>query len=320
NLHARQRRTPTPAPPHREATPTYSPRRDPTPDSPTSSLMSLESEGDDNTSNASSTSMAKRLKSSAIPRPSGANISSVKSLFKDLYPDLIEVEQEAEYTAFRDCLDALFKYLRPTLVLSHQSKADLDKVYTKMTETFMWLPEYENHWPVAVAVHGFSVQTELYKATSSPLPSTLTEGRSLGRLRVADSGFRVAGSGSKGFGRGDKENGPLKTLPLEVPPERAPELPLLLFMCHAVLHFHADPPWPRIHDFIVRLHHGKKMSRFRIFLKRGKTLVPNAVANIIAGDVVIIAFARMTKFQSVTCTQLPTELVVQRVRAFPGSP
>ncbi|KAJ7106726.1 hypothetical protein C8R44DRAFT_885990 [Mycena epipterygia] len=101
-----------------------------------------------------------------------------------------------------------------------------------------------------------------------------------------------------------------------------------------------------IHDFTVQLQHGKKVSRFRIFMKRGKALQPNACSNIVAGDVVIMrvaardgksvvnmrstdsrvadyvfhaALERMSRFQSVSRTRLPKELIVKRGRAFPGS-
>ncbi|KAF8168650.1 hypothetical protein K438DRAFT_1774707 [Mycena galopus ATCC 62051] len=104
-------------------------------------------------------------------------------------------------------------------------------------------------------------------------------------------------------------------------------------------------PW--IHDFIVQLQHGTKISRFRVFLKRGKALSPNACANNIVGDVVIMRVARcddtsavnlrstdgriadyifhaslerITKFQSATKTRLPKELIVERNRAFGGAP
>ncbi|KAJ7755817.1 hypothetical protein B0H16DRAFT_1721982 [Mycena metata] len=50
-----------------------------------------------------------------------------------------------------------------------------------------------------------------------------------------------------------------------------------------------DVRQPHIHDFPVRLQHGAKVSRFRIFLKRGKVLTPNLVSNLISGDVVIMS-------------------------------
>ncbi|KAJ7103949.1 hypothetical protein C8R44DRAFT_887437 [Mycena epipterygia] len=107
----------------------------------------------------------------------------------------------------------------------------------------------------------------------------------------------------------------------------------------------AHQPW--IHDFKVQLQHGKKVSCFRIFMKRGKALQPNACANVIAGDVVIMRMAArdsksvvnmrstdsrvadyvfhgalecMTKFQSATRTRPPKELILKRAYAFPGSP
>ncbi|KAJ6550114.1 hypothetical protein B0H19DRAFT_1264977 [Mycena capillaripes] len=107
----------------------------------------------------------------------------------------------------------------------------------------------------------------------------------------------------------------------------------------------ARQPW--IHDFNVQLQHGHRVSRFCIFMKRGKALAPNACANILSGDVVImrlaardstsvvnmrstdsriadyvfhVALERMSKFQSAQRTRLPKELIVERGRAFPGSP
>ncbi|KAJ7102636.1 hypothetical protein B0H15DRAFT_796057 [Mycena belliarum] len=107
----------------------------------------------------------------------------------------------------------------------------------------------------------------------------------------------------------------------------------------------ARQPW--IHDFIVRLEHGRKTTRLRIFMKRGQALTPNAYANSIKGDVIMMrvaardctsvvnmrstdsrladfvfqaALERMTKFQGVRRTRLPNELIIKRVRAFPGSP
>ncbi|KAF8209983.1 hypothetical protein K438DRAFT_1960213 [Mycena galopus ATCC 62051] len=107
----------------------------------------------------------------------------------------------------------------------------------------------------------------------------------------------------------------------------------------------AHQPW--IHDFRIRLEHGQKVSRFRIFLKRSKALAPNAYANNIMGDIVLMrvaaaditsvvnmrgtdariadyvfdaALERINKFQSATRTRPPKELVVHRAQAFPGSP
>ncbi|KAJ7103950.1 hypothetical protein C8R44DRAFT_887438 [Mycena epipterygia] len=88
-------------------------------------------------------------------QPSAANIQTIKSLFEDLYPDLVAEEQMKEYMAFRSHLDTLCaRYLRPALALSHQDKAQVNKVNKKMTETFEWLAEYELHWPVAVCLQG----------------------------------------------------------------------------------------------------------------------------------------------------------------------
>ncbi|KAJ7764962.1 hypothetical protein DFH07DRAFT_770237 [Mycena maculata] len=107
----------------------------------------------------------------------------------------------------------------------------------------------------------------------------------------------------------------------------------------------AHQPW--IHDFNVQLQHGQKVSRFRVFLKRGKALGPNACADTIAGDVLIMRVAAcdstsvvnmrsmdsrvadyvfqgavecITKFQGPHRTRPPKELIVKRQSAFPGSP
>ncbi|KAJ6620837.1 hypothetical protein B0H10DRAFT_1945864 [Mycena sp. CBHHK59/15] len=63
----------------------------------------------------------------------------------------------------------------------------------------------------------------------------------------------------------------------------------------------AHQPW--IHDFKIKLQHGKKLSRFHIFMKRGKALDPNACANTIAGDVVIMRTRRATATPSSTCAR-----------------
>jgi hypothetical protein len=51
----------------------------------------------------------------------------------------------------------------------------------------------------------------------------------------------------------------------------------------------ARQPW--IHDFNIKLQHGNKESRFRLFMKRGKVLNPNACAGTIVGDVVLMRAA-----------------------------
>ncbi|KAJ7089603.1 hypothetical protein C8R44DRAFT_751346 [Mycena epipterygia] len=151
------RRAPTPAPPRRAptparaSTPTRAPRH-PSPDSRGSSLTPMETD-DENDSVSSFT--VKKPNSKQISRPSAANIQTIKSLFEDLYPDLVAEEQMKEYMAFRSHLDTLCaRYLRPALALSHQDKAQVNKVNKKMTETFEWLAEYELHWPVAVCLQG----------------------------------------------------------------------------------------------------------------------------------------------------------------------
>ncbi|KAJ7016076.1 hypothetical protein C8F04DRAFT_1282788 [Mycena alexandri] len=111
-------------------------------------------------------------------------------------------------------------------------------------------------------------------------------------------------------------------------------------------HFSEGAIQPFIHDFRVRLLHGHKESPFRVFVKRGQALTPNACAAIIAGDVVIMRVAandkdsavnmrrtdrpmanfvfreclhRISRFQSAERTRLPTkDLVIVRQRAFPG--
>jgi hypothetical protein len=57
-----------------------------------------------------------------------------------------------------------------------------------------------------------------------------------------------------------------------------------------VCHRDADrQPW--IHDFDVTLEHGQKIASFRIFLKRGITLLPNKYSDAIVGDIVIMRLA-----------------------------
>ncbi|KAJ7469663.1 hypothetical protein FB451DRAFT_1176897 [Mycena latifolia] len=151
------RRAPAPAPPR---PPTPARTRRPTPDTRESSLTPMESEDDssDDRSPDAPSPKAEKQKSPSqlqVPRPSGANIHTVKSLFKELYPDLTEEEQETEYVNFRDVLNGLCaRYLRASLALTHQDKDQVNKVYRKLTETFTWLAEYENHWPVAVCLQG----------------------------------------------------------------------------------------------------------------------------------------------------------------------
>ncbi|KAF8147167.1 hypothetical protein K438DRAFT_1780252 [Mycena galopus ATCC 62051] len=109
--------------------------------------------------------------SDGITRPSSANIQTVKLLFKDCYPHLMELEQDKQYADFRASLDCLCtQYLRPSVALSYQEKNKLTQVYTKvghtihgmvflltdsqMTDTFLWLAEYVRYWPVAVCLQG----------------------------------------------------------------------------------------------------------------------------------------------------------------------
>ncbi|KAJ7692379.1 hypothetical protein B0H17DRAFT_1133112 [Mycena rosella] len=140
------RRVPTPAPSRRTPTPAPS-RSAPTPDSRETSLTPLDEDDDSDSSFTAN-------KSTLMAKPSAANIQTVKLLFKDLYPDRTKQEQENEYTAFRDRVDVLCgRYLRASLALSHQDKDEVNKVYTKMTETFPWIAHYENHWPVAYNLH-----------------------------------------------------------------------------------------------------------------------------------------------------------------------
>ncbi|KAF8136844.1 hypothetical protein K438DRAFT_1786520 [Mycena galopus ATCC 62051] len=87
------------------------------------------------------------------------DIQTVKSLFKDRYPHLTELEQDKQYADFRvgyfrtsidASLDRLCtQHLRPSVALSYQEKDKLTQVYTKvghtihgmMTDTFPWLAE-----------------------------------------------------------------------------------------------------------------------------------------------------------------------------------
>ncbi|KAJ6576188.1 hypothetical protein B0H10DRAFT_2236582 [Mycena sp. CBHHK59/15] len=126
-------------------------------DSRESSLTPMES--DDNSSDSS---LAAKKPNNKITRPSGANIQSVKSLFKERYPDLTTEEQDQRYTDFRTRLDELCaRYLRPALALTYQDKDELNKVYKKMTNTLPWLAHYDSHWPVSVCL-----QTKLHNSAS----------------------------------------------------------------------------------------------------------------------------------------------------------
>ncbi|KAF8145338.1 hypothetical protein K438DRAFT_1781982 [Mycena galopus ATCC 62051] len=168
-------RTPTPpprpervpAPPYRAPTPA-APRQC-TPNSRESSPLTPLPE---NSEDENSTSTPKISNDSdGIARPSSANIQTVKSLFKDRYPHLTELEQDKQYADFRASLDRLCtQYLRPLVALTYQEKDKLTQVYTKvghtihgmvflltdsqMTDTFPWLTEYVRHWPVAVCLQG----------------------------------------------------------------------------------------------------------------------------------------------------------------------
>lgn len=93
------RRALTP-PPTVHRVPTPAPRRRHTPDSRESSLTPAEDDDSGDESSDSSSATKKPNGLTQIPRPSGANIQTVKSLFKDRYPDLTEQEQEQKYTEF----------------------------------------------------------------------------------------------------------------------------------------------------------------------------------------------------------------------------
>ncbi|KAJ7099242.1 hypothetical protein B0H15DRAFT_796058 [Mycena belliarum] len=160
-------RPPTPAPSHRPPTPppprsapTPAPhRRQATPVNRESSLTPMSSDDDSSDSDSSdsdnSNSPPTPKSSKKITKPSPANISSVKELFKGIYPNLTTQERENEYKAFRDRLDTLCsRYLSPSLALSHQDQERVDKVYTKICETFPWLAQCEHHWPAAVCLQG----------------------------------------------------------------------------------------------------------------------------------------------------------------------
>ncbi|KAF7371500.1 hypothetical protein MVEN_00004600 [Mycena venus] len=122
------------------------------PDSRESSLTPADS--DDSDSDSSLTTK-KPNSSTQITRPSGANIQTVKLLFKDRYPHLTQQEQEKEYTDFRAHLDVLCtQYLRPSVALTYQDKDARNKVYDKMTATFPWLAHYDNSWSVSVCLQG----------------------------------------------------------------------------------------------------------------------------------------------------------------------
>ncbi|KAJ7866276.1 hypothetical protein B0H14DRAFT_2573546 [Mycena olivaceomarginata] len=136
-------RTPAPAPRARTPAPVL-PRR-PTPDSRESSLTSISTDD----------KARKPCSSNQIARPSAANIQTVKSLFRERYPNLTPEEQEKQYTDFRAHLDQLCTlHLRPSLALSYQDKEKVTQVHTEMIATFSWLAHYDNNWPVMVCMQG----------------------------------------------------------------------------------------------------------------------------------------------------------------------
>ncbi|KAJ7191172.1 hypothetical protein GGX14DRAFT_407359 [Mycena pura] len=146
-------RAPTPARP-RQPTP---PSREP---SPLSSPLSSPPPSPDG-NNAATENLSE---SDGIPKPTLANIRTVKALFEDCYPDLTKEEQDKKYTDFRvkyirTSIDARLdrlcaQYLRPSVALSFPDKEKVTKVYDKMTETFPWIAQYTRHWPVAVCLQG----------------------------------------------------------------------------------------------------------------------------------------------------------------------
>ncbi|KAJ7019622.1 hypothetical protein C8F04DRAFT_1197541 [Mycena alexandri] len=109
-------------------------------------------------------------------------------------------------------------------------------------------------------------------------------------------------------------------------------------------HFSDGARQPFIHDFRVQLKHGRKISHFCIFLKRGMVLSPNACTDVVAGDVVVMrvgtkdpknlvnmratdrvmadfvlaqCLPEIILFQGGQRIRLPKELTVVRTHAFP---
>ncbi|KAJ7910165.1 hypothetical protein B0H13DRAFT_2329699 [Mycena leptocephala] len=226
------------------------------------------------------------------------------------------------------------QYLRPSVVLSYQDKDELSKVYNKMTAKFPWLAHYDNYWPVSVCLQG-KLHNSAARATEKSTRKVLNiiAGTAPSFLRELRCRHYSTSHNTPRFA--------FTPTHIEYCKPDASRYPLV----ESIFSDAAHQPW--IHDFNVRLQHGQKISRFRIFMKRGKALNANACANTIAGDVVIMrvaahdttsvvnmrstdsriadyvfhaALQRMTKFQSVHRTRLPKELTVYRAHAFPGSP
>ncbi|KAJ6552408.1 hypothetical protein DFH09DRAFT_1319161 [Mycena vulgaris] len=289
---------------------------------------------DDGGSDSSFTA-TKPKSSSQITKPSAANIRTVKSLFQELYPDLTQEGQDREYTGFRARLDVLCtRYLRPSLALSNQEKDEVNKVYTKMTETFQWLTHYNNYWPVSGSGQ-VNLTHHVLAHSQTPFTDTMVNHRKPVAIRKCF--LRELRSRHYSTSHYAPR---FACTPTHIDPDAS---------CYPLVESNfsdaAHQPW--FHDFKVQLQHGKKVSRFRIFMKRGKALNPNTCDNSIAGDVVIMrvtardresvvnmcstdsrvadyifhaALECMTQFQSTHRTRPPKELIVKRQRVFPGSP
>ncbi|KAJ7893593.1 hypothetical protein B0H13DRAFT_1886299 [Mycena leptocephala] len=89
----------------------------------------------------------------SIKRPSNANISHVKSMLAQLYPNLKADKQNEEYVRFRNRLDRLAAvHLDSSAALSHQDEESLTIVHKKLVKDFPWLARCAKTWPVAVCL------------------------------------------------------------------------------------------------------------------------------------------------------------------------
>ncbi|KAJ6600150.1 hypothetical protein B0H10DRAFT_2231022 [Mycena sp. CBHHK59/15] len=302
-------RTPTPPPGPRRA-PTPAPRRAPTPAPHCTPTPAPLPDSDDSDSDSDSSRMAKKPLNQ-IQWPSNANIQTVKLSFKDLYPNLTEREHDKEYMAFRTQLDALCtRYLRLSLALTHQDKNDVHKVYKKLTEIFEWLAEYDNFWPAAVCLQGKLHNSaaravdkstrKVFNALAGTLfPDTMVNNRKPVVIRKCS--LRTLRSRHYST----SHNAPrFVSTPTNIESDVS-RYPLVESNFSDAAH----QPW--IHDFKIKLQHGKKF---------------NSVVNMhstdswVADYIFYAALDHMSKFQSPHRTRLPKELVLKRGRAFPGSP
>ncbi|KAJ7020207.1 hypothetical protein C8F04DRAFT_1196959 [Mycena alexandri] len=375
-LHALQRlrlralrrlRLPAPAP-----APALTPRsRRRTPDSRVSLLTSTESSDSDSDSESSSNETSRR-----IARPSGANIQTVKDLFKALYRDSSEGDQGKKYTDFRSRLDLLCtQHLCPGVALSFQDEEKREKVYTKMTTEYPWLAQYQGCWPVASPSRCGARSKIDSCGGGRPINQASTKRRrrppgvnrwvTVYRHRAADrelhlTGSQIAGRARVTFPLKEKTKILLHTVPTMVNTRKQVAVHRCTVKSLRSRHFstthqtarfaftptqielrNPDPALkpkrrplveahfsdkarqPFIHDFRVKVKHGRKVSNFCVFLKRGKTLDLNRMATASSATSCSCASAKRTRTCWSTCARQirrsPTLFLRIAYLPFPGA-